>query len=333
MKKKINLFTPKTTINKQKFYSWFSKIRLRLWLSQKKIFGFPKQTLLMLPLIAILLFLNPAIPAQNENIPTQNVNKSVETENKILTPIQVVEYILKIEKLESDFYHRGIEATINGGLRSLPQEVKDAIASFSKDDDQHVEDLSNILKNYRRDPAKINISQQIDYQAILGRNPFANPQDFLLAMQLIEDLGVAAYKGQMQNLLAAGISVKSMLATTLQIHSVEARHAAGIRFFREKIMGDKVKPWVENSYEVIYSENRNNTSIPFQSQAFDSYATQEEVLNLLNPILATDKLNFKPNLATNKLDSKSSLATDKLNSQQNSEQSSSQESTAIRALF
>lgn len=311
MKKICYLFTQKTIINKQKFYSLFSKIWLKLGCSPQKIFGFSKQTLLILPLIAILLFLNPAIPAQNENIPTQNINKPVETDHKILTPLQVVEYTLKIEKLESDFYHRGIEATKNGGLREVPQEVKDAIVSFSKDDDQHVADLSNILKNYRHDPAKINISQEIDYKAILGRNPFANPQDFLLAMQLIEDLGVAAYKGQMQSLLAAGISAKAILATAIQIHSVEARHAAGIRLLREKLMSDKVRPWIENSDEVIYPENRKNTSIPFQSQAFDSYATQEEVLNLLNPILSTNKLKSQPN----------------------NEEESTKDNIAIKALF
>ena len=54
-------------------------------------------------------------------------------------------------------------------------------------------------------------------------------------------------------------------------------------------MGDKVSPWIENPDEVIYPENRNHSSIPFQSQTFDSYATQEEVLNLLNSILAPGK--------------------------------------------
>ncbi|HEY9692955.1 MAG TPA: ferritin-like domain-containing protein [Oculatellaceae cyanobacterium] len=272
----------------------------------------------MLPLVAILLFLNPAIPAQNINKPAQNISKPVQntskpaqTDKKALTPLQVVEYTLKLEKLESNFYHRGIEATKNGGLRELPQEVKDAIASFCKDDEQHVENLSNILKNYKRDPGKINIPKDIDYKAILGRNPFANSQDFLLAIQLIEDLGVAAYKGQMQNLLAAGISGKAILAAAIEIHSVEARHAAGIRSFREKLIGDKVRPWIEDPYEVIYPENRNNTSIPFQSQAFDSYATKEEVLNLLNSILATDKPN----------------------SELNNEQASSQYTNPIRALF
>ncbi len=311
MKNLFDLFPIKTAIKKQKSPTLFSRISLKIWLNIRKIFSFSKQTLLMLPLIAILLFLNPAIPAQNENIPTQNVNKPVETNNKILTPLEVVEYTLKIEKLESDFYHRGIEATKNGGLRELPEEVKDAIAFFSKDEDNHVEGWSNILKNYKRDPAKINIPKDIDYKAILGRNPFANSQDFLLAMQLIEDLGVAAYKGQMQSLLAAGISAKAILAAAIEIHSVEARHAAGIRLLREKLMDDKVRPWIENSYEVIYPENRSNTSIPFQSQAFDSYATKEEVLNLLNAILATDKSNYTLN----------------------NEQASSEYATPIRALF
>ncbi|AFZ12646.1 hypothetical protein Cri9333_1761 [Crinalium epipsammum PCC 9333] len=311
MKNLFDLFSIKTAIKKQKFPTLFSRISLKIWLNIRKIFSFSKQTLLILPLIAILLFLNPAIPAQNENIPTQNVNKPVETNNKILTPLEVVEYTLKIEKLESDFYHRGIEATKNGDLRELPEEVKDAIAFFSKDEDNHVEGWSNILKNYKRDPDKINIPKDINYKAILGRNPFANPQDFLLAMQLIEDLGVAAYKGQMQSLLAAGISAKAILAAAIEIHSVEARHAAGIRLLREKLMGDKVRPWIENSYEVIYPENRSNTSIPFQSQAFDSYATKEEVLNLLNSILATDKSNYTLN----------------------NEQASSEYATPIRALF
>ncbi len=293
MQDDLKLSKIKTAIKKICFFILLRQIWLKLWLSIRAIFGLAKPTLLMLLLLAILLFLNPAIPAQTANqIPVQTTNKiPAQTDNKILTPLEVVEYTLKLEKLEADFYHRGIEATKNGGLRKLPQEVKDAIASFSKDDDRHVEDLSNILKNYGRDPAKITISKTIDYHTILGRNPFANPQDFLLAMQLIEDLGVAAYKGQMQNLLAAGISAKAILATALQIHSVEARHAAGIRLFREKLMGDKISPWIENPYEVIYPENRNNTSIPFQSPAFDSYATQEEVLNLLNPILGTNKLN------------------------------------------
>ena len=43
--------------------------------------------------------------------------------------------------------------------------------------------------------------------------------------QAFEDTGVRAYKGQAKNL----ISTPDLLTAALQIHSVEARHAAAIR--------------------------------------------------------------------------------------------------------
>lgn len=56
----------------------------------------------------------------------------------------------------------------------------------------------------------------------------------------VEDLGVAAYKGQVQNLLAAGEAAKPVLAAALAIHSVEARHAAGVRFLRQTLLDSNV---------------------------------------------------------------------------------------------
>ncbi len=105
--------------------------------------------------------------------------------------------------------------------------------------------------------------------------------------QNVEDLGVAAYKGQVQNLVAAGDAGKTVLAAALEIHSVEARHAAGIRFLRQTLLGADVRPWIKNASSVIYNENRANSVIPFSSEAFDGYATREEVLALVKPILMT----------------------------------------------
>jgi Ferritin-like domain len=51
----------------------------------------------------------------------------------------------------------------------------------------------------------------------------------VLAGQYVEDLGVAAYQRQVQNLLAAGEAGKTVLAVAVEIHPVEARHTAGIR--------------------------------------------------------------------------------------------------------
>jgi hypothetical protein len=173
----------------------------------------------------------------------------------VLTPQQVVEYALTLEKLEADFYSRAVDAAANGGLATAPQVAKDAIVSYGQDEAQHVTDLSAVLTSLGGDPDSITIPDNPNYNAILNRDPFANPTDFLLAGQYVEDLGVAAYKGQVQNLLAAGEAAKPVLAAALAIHSVEARHAAGVRFLRETL-GSNIRPWIKNQSEVIYQENR-----------------------------------------------------------------------------
>ncbi len=211
-----------------------------------------------------------------------------------LTPRQVVEYALTLEKLEADFYRRAIVATQSGGLSGVPPAVKDAIISYGQDEAQHVTDLSAVLSSLGGDPNAIAIPTNPNYLAIIGRDPFANVPDFLLVGQYVEDLGVAAYKGQVQDLLAAGEAGKTVLAAALEIHSVEARHAAGIRFLRQALLGANVRPWISTDAsstqlasvaEVIYNENRMGSPIPFSSDAFDGYATYAEVLALVGPVL------------------------------------------------
>lgn len=204
---------------------------------------------------------------------------------KVLNPRQVVEYALTLEKLEADFYHRAIAATKNGGLENAPAVVKQAFAAYGADEVQHVADLSTVLIALGGDPNQIKIPANPNYNAILKRNPFANLPDFLLALQFVEDLGAAAYKGQVQNLQAAGKAGETVLAGALAIHSVEARHAAGIRSLRQAVVGVDVRPWIRSQREVIYPENRRGAMIPFQTEAFDGFATQEEVLALVGPIL------------------------------------------------
>jgi hypothetical protein len=120
----------------------------------------------------------------------------------------------------------------------------------------------------------------------LNRDAFANPKDFLLALQRVEDTGVAAYKGQVQNLQAAGPAGKAVLAGALEIHTIEARHAAGVRNIRQKFYGANVRPWIRKAKEVDYPEIRANSPIPFADEAFDGYATRDEVLAIVGPILA-----------------------------------------------
>ncbi|MGB7251431.1 MAG: ferritin-like domain-containing protein [Phormidesmis sp.] len=206
----------------------------------------------------------------------------------VLTPRQVTEYALTLEKLEADFYRRAVMAAQNGGLAGIPQSAKDVIVSYGQDEAQHVTDLSAVLPSLGGNPNAVTIPTNPNYSAILGRDPFANPADFLLVGQYVEDLGVAAYKGQVQNLLAAGDAGKTVLAAALAIHSVEARHAAGVRFLRSALLGADVNPWISENApntEVIYNENRMGSPIPFSSDAFDGYATRSEVLALVGPVL------------------------------------------------
>lgn len=204
-----------------------------------------------------------------------------------LTPRQVVEYALTLEKLEADFYRRAVAEAQTGRLSSAPDIAKAALVSYGQDEAQHVVSLSAVLRSLGGNPDSIRLPAKPNYSAILGRDPFANPTDLLLAGQYVEDLGVAAYKGQVQNLLAAGEAGKAVLAGALEIHSVEARHAAGIRYLRQSLLSANVRPWINDAKSVIYNENRSGSPIPFGSAAFDGYATESEVLALVKPILTS----------------------------------------------
>lgn len=217
------------------------------------------------------LFLAPAAPAY--------------AQGSVPTPQEIVAYALTLEKLEAEFYRRAIEAATSGGLATAPQVAKDAIRSYGEDEMQHVADLSTVLTSLGGNPNSVTIPANPNFNAILQRDPFANPADFLLAGQYVEDLGVAAYKGQAPNLQAAGDAAKTVLAGALEIHSVEARHAAGIRYLRQVLLNADIRPWIRNPQEVIYPEVRSGTPVPFASAAFDGFATMEEVLALVGPIL------------------------------------------------
>ena len=256
-------------------FNRLNRILRRLWVPATSV-------VLILPLLLASLVLVPSAPAY--------------AQSATLSPQQVVEYALTLEKLEADFYRRAIAATRSGPLAKVPQAAKAVLVSYGEDEAQHVTDLSAVLRSLGGNPDAVTIPANPNYQAILGRDPFANPADLLQAGQFVEDLGVAAYKGQVQNLLAAGEAGKTVLAGALEIHTVEARHAAGIRFLRQTLLNADVRPWIRNAKEVIYNEDRGDSPIPFSSEAFDGYATREEVLALVGPILTVPQASMtEPN--------------------------------------
>jgi hypothetical protein len=223
--------------------------------------------------------------------------KAAFAQTATLNPQQVVEYALTLEKLEADFYLRANNAIQTGRINNAPPIAQAALVSYGQDEQQHVTDLSAVLRSLGGNPDAVTIPASPVYTAILGRDPFANLPDLLLALQYVEDLGAAAYKGQVQNLLAA--NADTILAGALEIHTVEARHAAGIRFLRQTLLGADIRPWIRSESEVIYNEVRSGLPIPFENEAFDGFATEDEVLKLVGPILAASPQSTGPAAETN----------------------------------
>jgi Ferritin-like domain len=91
---------------------------------------------------------------------------------------------------------------------------------IAKHERQHVAFLKGALGAAAVKPPKADFTAGGKYADV-----FSNFKTFLTLSQTFEDLGVAAYKGQAGNLKGNG----AILTAALQIHSVEARHAAEVR--------------------------------------------------------------------------------------------------------
>ncbi len=121
--------------------------------------------------------------------------------------VDIVNYALTLEYVESDFYRAVIQRGLFSGRRL------DLLKAIGDHELQHVEALTNTV-------------------AQLGGTPVPKPRTrFALGSAsavatlaaTVENLGASAYLGQ-----AGRIKSKEVLAAALSIHTVEARHAAAL---------------------------------------------------------------------------------------------------------
>ena len=159
--------------------------------------------------------------------------------------VDVLIFALTLEHIEDAFYRSGLAAK---GL--IPEKYVAIFNQIGKHEAAHVALLKAALGPKAIERPKLDLTAGGKYADAL-----TNFETYLTLSQTFEDLGVAAYKGQAANLMANG----AILQTALQIHSVEARHAAIVR----KIGGKK--SW---------------------DAAFDKPKTKEEVLAAAKPFLA-----------------------------------------------
>jgi rubrerythrin len=145
----------------------------------------------------------------------------------------VLNFALTLEYLERSYYRQGLDAM---GL--IPDADKTVFATISKHEDVHVAFLETALG------ADAIAEPMFDFSGApggLNLDPFNDYPTFLALAQGFEDTGVRAYKGQ----AGALANDNTLLQYALQIHSVEARHAAQVRRMRDE------KGWITQSENTL----------------------------------------------------------------------------------
>jgi rubrerythrin len=134
--------------------------------------------------------------------------------------LEIVQYALTLEHLETDFYN----AVIDSGV------VKDmALAETAKmirdNEQEHVDALTATVKKLGGKPKR----PKTNFDAVLE----GGEKMVLETAATVENLGAAAYLGQ-----AGRIKSKEILAAALSIHTIEARHAAALN----SVVGKTIVP-------------------------------------------------------------------------------------------
>lgn len=208
--------------------------------------------------------------------------------------LDVLNYALTLEYLEAEFY---TTAVASQGL--IPGSDNAGIVTIRDHENAHVVFLKTAIESAGGTPVS---KPEFDFTAggMYG-NVFSNYDIFLAVAQAFEDTGVRAYKGQAANLM----SNKDVLTAALNIHSVEARHAAHIRRIRGA-GGAAVKPWITGketggipSVQTVYNGEEITTQATIEitgingfsisgnaaSESFDEPLEKEDVLAIIKPFI------------------------------------------------
>ncbi len=207
----------------------------------------------------------------------------------------VLNFALKLEYLESEFYNRGVAAP-----NLIPAADRTIFLTIQAHENAHVDYLRTTLG------ASARPKPTFDFTAGngSGTGPFAdvftNYATFLAVSQAFEDTGVRAYKGQAATLLP----YKDVLQAALTIHSVEARHAAEVRRLRGNFMDNEPNQgWITQARTdipgtgAVYAGEDTTVQLGIDvttitpvaakeiSEAFDEPLTMAAVLAIVDPFI------------------------------------------------
>ncbi len=210
--------------------------------------------------------------------------------------VDTLNFALTLEYLEAEFYQNAV-----GAIGLIPLAAQDQFQTIYQQENYHVIFLKSAITAAGGVPI---VKPVFDFTGGngSGNGPFAgvfsNYASFLELSQTFEDTGVRAYKGQAVNLMGND----TVLTTALNIHSVEARHAAYVRGQRSA-----VKPWItqnqagttttlnqasydgeENTIQAgvqINGINGKAISANTASEAFDEPLTMQQILDIVAPFI------------------------------------------------
>lgn len=216
--------------------------------------------------------------------------------------VNVLNFALTLEFLESEFYKKGV-----GTAGLIPAGDLPGFTSIRDHEAAHVTALKATITALGGTPVNFTAAN-FDFTAGNGNmsgpyaTVFSNYDTFLAVSQAFEDTGVRAYKGQAGNL----ISNNDVLQAALQIHSVEARHAAYVRYLRQKKGAANNEPWITGNdaggipgVTAVYAGEENTTQATVQitgingmnissqaaSEAFDEPLTMDQVNAIVAPFI------------------------------------------------
>ncbi len=214
------------------------------------------------------------------------------------TVVQVLNFALTLEYLESQFYTMGVNTPnlIPAGNPSAGFKI------IQQHELEHVIFLQTTIKALGGMPIP---SPKFDFTAGgTFATVFSDYATFLAVSQTFEDTGVRAYKGQATHIQQND----TVLTAALQIHSVEARHASYVRNLRSSYYSDEsIRPWITgdstagigSSVAANYAGEENtvqlginivgidgfNISFDDATECFDEPLTTAQVLALVAPFI------------------------------------------------
>src|SRR5215212_2383303 len=150
--------------------------------------------------------------------------------------VKILNYALTLEYLEAEFYAQAVK---NNAFSS--EQYRQFGTTVAAHEAAHVKFLKGALKSAAVKKPTFDFGDTV-----------TDPGKFAATAAVLEDTGVAAYAGQGPNILQ-----KPVVQAALSVHSVEARHAAWIRYLNLGGAGGTASQLpAPKSFDVALSEKK-----------------------------------------------------------------------------